>query len=194
MNKFAVIKKDARRFLRVSYKLLITGLSELALVYANKQKETRLRNFFLRMLGVKIGRPAIVDTRIQLPNPERVAIGNSVLIREDCFIDPETTIKDYCTLSRGVKIITNGHEPGSMKYIEKPVVIEEFAWIGAFAIVLPGVTIGKHAVVAAGAVVTRDVPAYTLVAGSPAREVKKIPCPQKVHTQFGWLNISLEDE
>lgn len=189
MNKFPAIKKDVRRFLRISHKMLITGLSELALVYANKQKETRLRNFFLRMLGVKIGSPVIVDSRIQLPNPERVVIGSFVLIREDCYIDPETTIKDYGTLSRGVKIITNGHEPGSMKYVEKPVVIEEFAWIGAFAIILPGVTIGKNAVVAAGAIVTHDVPPHTLVAGAPAKVIKKISPPESIHTQFGWIQM-----
>jgi len=54
------------------------------------------------------------------------------------------------------------------------VVIKRGAWIGAGAIILPNVTIGERAVVGAGAVVTRDVPPYTVVAGVPAREIKKL--------------------
>jgi acetyltransferase-like isoleucine patch superfamily enzyme len=56
----------------------------------------------------------------------------------------------------------------------KPVVIGDDVWIGANAVILPGVTIGRHVVVAAGAVVTKDVPDYSLVAGVPAKEIKKL--------------------
>jgi|GEM_PF-2084721 len=192
MNQFAVIKKDTRRFMRVSRNMFFMALADLALVYANKQKETRLRNFFLRFLGIKIGKPVIIDARIQLPNPERVTIEDYVLIREDCFIDPATVIKKYSTLSRGVKIITNGHQPGSMKFVEKPVTVEEFAWIGAFAIILPGVTIGSHAVIGAGAVVTHDVSPYTLAAGSPAKVIRKISPAPVTYTQFGKVEGSLD--
>ena len=56
----------------------------------------------------------------------------------------------------------------------KPVLIDENAWLGANSTVLPGVTVGKNAVVAAGAVVTKDVPANTVVAGVPAKIIKEI--------------------
>ena len=58
--------------------------------------------------------------------------------------------------------------------VAKPVVIEENVWIGGGAILLPGVTIGRNAVVGAGAVVSRSVPANTLVAGNPARVIREI--------------------
>src|SRR3990167_2357277 len=58
---------------------------------------------------------------------------------------------------------------------QKPVTIKEGAWLASRCIILPGITVGKHAVVAAGAVVTRDVPDYTVVAGNPARTIKTIP-------------------
>ena len=56
----------------------------------------------------------------------------------------------------------------------KPVVIEDDIWIGANAVILPGVTIGHHTVVAAGAVVTKDVPPHSLVAGVPAKIIKQL--------------------
>ena len=56
----------------------------------------------------------------------------------------------------------------------KPIIIGDDVWIGANAVILPGVTIGKHCVVAAGAVVTKDVPDNTIVGGVPAKEIKKI--------------------
>ena len=55
----------------------------------------------------------------------------------------------------------------------KPIVIEDYVWIATGAMILPGVTVGEGAVVAAGSVVTKDVPPWTVVAGNPAREVKK---------------------
>ena len=54
-----------------------------------------------------------------------------------------------------------------------PVIIEDDVWVGANAVILPGVTLGKHCVVAAGSVVSRPIPAYTVCAGSPARVIKR---------------------
>jgi len=58
--------------------------------------------------------------------------------------------------------------------VAKPIVIEDNVWLGGAAILLPGVTVGRNAVVGAGAVVTRDVPANTVVAGNPARVIREI--------------------
>jgi acetyltransferase-like isoleucine patch superfamily enzyme len=183
-------RKILRRIWKVSWTSIVFGFSELALFYADKQKETKVRNALLRLLGAKIGKPVIIDSHIKMPNPARVVIGNYVLIRENCYIDPETEIQDYCTLSRQVMIISNGHIPGSMKYTSSPVVIKKFAWIGANAMIMPGVTIGEHAVVAAGAVVTKDVPEKTLVAGVPARIIREIDIPELINNQFIQVQIS----
>ena len=188
MKAFGRIKKIIRRIIRATKQLVLLKLSEFSLFYADRQLETKGRNFFLRLLGVKIGHPVIIDAGIKMPNPDRVSIGDFVLIREECYIDPDVEIKNYCTLSRGVKIITNGHVPGTMEYVSKKVVLENFAWIGAYALVMPGVNIGEHAVVAAGAVVTKDVPAYTMVGGVPAKVIKTIDRPVVVHNQFGKFN------
>ncbi len=185
MKKIGKVRKTIRRIIRVTRQMALMKLSELSILYADRQLETKARNSFLRLLGMKIGRPVIIDSRIALPNPERVSIGNYVLIREECYLDPDVSINDYCTLSRGVKIITNGHVPGSMEYFSKGVVIERYAWIGAYAMIMPGVTIGEYSVVAPGAVVTRDVPTCTMVGGVPAKFIRTIEQPKVVQNQFG---------
>jgi acetyltransferase-like isoleucine patch superfamily enzyme len=89
-------------------------------------------------------------------------------------------IKDYVFFGHGVQILVRGHDFNKKNRLrqititEKPITIESGAWIASGAIILGGVTIGKHAVVAAGSVVTKNVPAKTIVAGNPARKIKKL--------------------
>jgi acetyltransferase-like isoleucine patch superfamily enzyme len=87
------------------------------------------------------------------------------------------TIEDYAFTGHGVKILARGHDYTAYNMdrqhnlTEGPIVIRQGAWIGSGSIVLAGVTIGEHAVVAAGSIVTRDVHAYSVVAGNPARTI-----------------------
>lgn len=100
----------------------------------------------------------------------------------DC-IDFVEIDKDVFT-GHNVKLLTGGHD--YTKYGEErkastkkgAIHIKEGVWIGSFAIILGGVTIGKHSVVGAGSVVTKDVPEYTLVAGNPARIIKQRHCEE----------------
>lgn len=111
-------------------------------------------------------------------------IGKNVTISGDepAFFDcqDQITIGNDVFMGHGVKIITGYHDytkRGNERQISvkhSPVTIEEGAWIASFAIILPGVTIGKHAVVGAGSVVTHNVVAGTLVAGNPAKFIKTI--------------------
>jgi acetyltransferase-like isoleucine patch superfamily enzyme len=87
------------------------------------------------------------------------------------------TIEDYAFTGHGVKILARGHDYAvynmdrQHSLTEGPIVIRQGAWIGSGSIVLAGVTIGEHAVVAAGSIVTRDVHGYSVVAGNPARVI-----------------------
>ncbi len=87
-------------------------------------------------------------------------------------------IADLVMIGPNVNIITAGHplEPSQRRaYVEaKPIVIEKNVWIATAATILGGVTVGENSVVAAGAVVTRDVPANSLVAGVPARVIRSL--------------------
>ena len=94
-------------------------------------------------------------------------------------------------LGPDVKLLTSNHELDTLLTVNAPIVLEDEVWIGAGSIVLPGVRVGRGAVVAAGAVVTRDVAPYTVVGGIPARKIKDIPEDAKQVSYFdrpGWLN------
>ncbi len=106
-------------------------------------------------------------------------VGREVFINFGCtFLDQGgITIEDGVFIGPGAKILTEHHpEAPALRHrlLTKPVVIRRNAWIGAGASILPGVTVGEHAIVGAGAVVTKDVPARTIVAGVPARIIRKI--------------------
>ncbi len=85
------------------------------------------------------------------------------------------TIEDHVRIAANVQLISNNHDPYDLAILTcKPVVIKESAWIGAGATILPGVCVGKHAIVGASAVVTKDVPDYAVVVGNPARVIKML--------------------
>lgn len=124
----------------------------------------------------------------------KISIGKKVTIRPNCVFmaDPRPggagiTIEDDVLMGSGVHIYTHNHRfedtsrPINAQGLSpsKPVVLKKGCWIGACAILLPGVTIGENSVVGAGSVVTRDVPPRTLVGGSPAKVVRSLDAPKE---------------
>jgi len=110
---------------------------------------------------------------------KNISIGKNVFINHGCsFLDlGGITIEDDVMIAPYVKITSENHPidiASRNSMIPKRVTIKKGAWIGAGAIILPGVTIGENSVVAAGATVTRDVPANVVVGGVPAKVIKEI--------------------
>jgi acetyltransferase-like isoleucine patch superfamily enzyme len=109
-----------------------------------------------------------------------IRVGHNVFVNQNCtFYDlGGLDIADDVMIGPNVSIITSGHpiEPSQRRacVIAKPIVIERNAWIGAGATIIGGVTISENSVVAAGSVVTKDVPPNTLVGGNPARVIRSI--------------------
>jgi maltose O-acetyltransferase len=107
--------------------------------------------------------------------------GRHLTIGEFCSIGKiyvqafdHVTISDYVVINDGVTLITGSHDPDSADYrfLSSSIVVEDYAWIAMNATVLPGVTIGKGAIVGAGSVVTKNVGPYEIVAGNPARKIR----------------------
>jgi acetyltransferase-like isoleucine patch superfamily enzyme len=127
-----------------------------------------------------------VDATFHLIPPVRSDCGVNIRVGCKVFINHGCTLNDIGGIDIGddvmigpnVSLITSGHpvEPGERRrrIVAAPIVIERNVWIGAGAMVLQGVTVGADSVVAAGAVVTRDVPPATLVAGVPARVIREL--------------------
>lgn len=134
-----------------------------------------LRRNVLRLFGARIGRGTHIHSGSHISRPSRLALGERCFVNRRCYFDLEggLAVGNDVTIGHGVTFITThhtlgppGHRAGTQMAV--PIAVSDGAWIGANVTILPGVTIGPDAVVAAGAVVTRDVPASALVAGVPA--------------------------
>lgn len=126
-----------------------------------------------------------LDASVRMFPPFYTAFGKATRVGKEVFINFGCTFLDQgcITIEDGVfigpeaKILTEAHpEQPAIRHTlrTEPVVIRRNAWIGAGAIILPGVTVGENAIVAAGAVVTRNVPDNTIVAGIPAKILRNI--------------------
>jgi acetyltransferase-like isoleucine patch superfamily enzyme len=124
---------------------------------------------------ISIGEWCYVGVGTRIWSGASIEIGNRVLISHSVNIFDNLThpIRASERHEQAKQIFTRGH-PRDIFLDDKPVVIADDAWIGACAIVMRGVTVGRAAIVAAGAVVTKDVPAYSIVAGNPAVVVREL--------------------
>jgi len=145
----------------------------------------RFRVWLCRLAGFSIGSNTLMvgtPTFVGMPGIySRISIGNNSKISYDCLFDisGKIIIKDRVSIGPQTTIITGGHEIGTANnrlgaFSPGNVEIEDGVWIGARATILPGVKIGKGVVVAAGSVVTKDVPDDVLVGGVPAKVIKKL--------------------
>jgi acetyltransferase-like isoleucine patch superfamily enzyme len=133
-----------------------------------------IRNFYFKCLGFSIGRRASIGMGFRFYRLGKVTIGDGTVVNRDCLFDNRDEIAIGCNVSiaRGVQIFTAGHDTHSplFEMTTAPVCIGDRAVIFARCTIMPGVTIGKGAVVHAGSTVTKDVDAMTIVAGIPARQ------------------------
>lgn len=140
----------------------------------------RLRRLVLRPWLQAIGQGSGVQLHCRFLHGPGVALGARSVINYGCMLDGRRfPIHVGADVSIGPEaaILTLGHDPRSPDFADRggPISIGDHAWIGFRAIVLPGVSIGEGAVVGAGAVVSRDVPPFTIVAGNPARPIGRRP-------------------
>lgn len=152
-----------------------------------------IRRLYLRLLGVKIGHGSQIDmNNVIMGRLTKLSIGENTHINRECILNVNggLVIGSRVSISHRVALITGGHEINSSSFetIRKPIIIQDYVWIGINATVLSGVTIGKGAIVCAGAIVTKDVLPYSIVAGIPAKiigirmhELNYIPLKGEYH-------------
>ena len=129
-----------------------------------------------------LGRKSVIESYSCINNAVGdVTIGDHTRIGIHCTVIGPVCIGNNVNLAQGITVTALNHnfEDVTRRIDEqgistKPVTIGDDVWIGANAVILPGVTIGRHVVVAAGAVVTKDVPSFSLVAGVPAKVIKEL--------------------
>lgn len=134
------------------------------------------RTFVLKSFGMESESPVNIYPSVRIWAPWNLELGSWVAIDEDVHLYSvdKITIGTKVAISREAFLCTASHDitKPNRPLVTKPITICDGAWIGARAIILPGVTIGEGAIVAAGAVVTKDVPAFTVVGGNPAKILK----------------------
>lgn len=136
-----------------------------------------VRNLIWKMVGVKIGRKSTLHTGVRVYDPRNIKVGEGTIIGFGSFLDgrEKLEIGNHVDIASEVMIYNSEHDINSPEFapISGPVIIEDYVFIGPRAIILPGVKIGMGAVVAAGAVVTKDIEPYSVVGGVPAKEITK---------------------
>ena len=131
----------------------------------------------LRAFGAKIGKGLVIKNEVRIKSPWNLTIGNDCWLGEDCWIDnlDKVTIGNDVCISQGAMILTGNHDytMPSMPYRNAPIKIEDGAWIGAKAVVCPGVHVGSNAIVTVGSVATKNLVENGIYQGNPAKEIRK---------------------
>lgn len=137
------------------------------------------RHLCFWLAGLNRGQGSTLHTGIRFYQPHGITIGEDTIIGDRTFLDGRAplTIGNHVDIASQVLIYNSQHDLAAPDFhaISRPVTIHDYVFIGPRAIILPGVTVGEGSVIAAGAVVTKDVDPYTVVAGVPAKRIKDRP-------------------
>lgn len=134
-----------------------------------------IRKFKYRLFGIKIGRGSTIHMWASFFQPNNITIGEDTIVGDHVFLDgrAKLSIGDHTDIASYVMIYNSEHDLSKEDFSAtvEPVEIEDYVFIGPRVIILPGVKVGRGAVVAAGAVVTKDVPEFSIVGGVPAKVI-----------------------
>lgn len=165
-----------RRYGRKAAEYCLRKLGEIEFALEGREGFNRFRRAYLRYMRIRVGERFTWGTQIYLHCPGNLELGERSGIGSFSRIwnYDQITIGDDFACGGELSINTGGHDAETMKPEGAPVRIGDRVWLGMNVTVLGGVTIHDDAVVAAGSVVTQDVPARTIVGGVPAKPIRKV--------------------
>ena len=142
----------------------------LALPYTEEYFSTMNELFYNQ-----IGKNSVVNNQLTVVLPKNVTIGSGVTVMNGALMMAAggITLEDKVMIAANVQLISNNHDPYVRDVLTcRPILIKYGAWVGAGATILPGVTVGKYAIVGANSMVNKDIPDYAVAVGSPAKVIK----------------------
>ena len=159
--------------IRYAFWLILSNIFFLTNIpYPNKFKV-----LILKLFGCKISSKVVIKPWVKIKFPWMLTLGNSVWLGESVWIDNISEIKigNNVCISQGALLITGNHNYSSEKFelISKPIIIEDGVWVCAKTIVIGGVTLRSHAVLAINSLASKDLESYSIYSGNPAVFIKK---------------------
>lgn len=169
--------------MRTHIRLFIYGCWRLVTEFLMWLPFYSIRTGWLKIFLKRLGRKNAIKRKVDIRLPSRIEIGDNNTINQNVLLDGRggLCIGNNVDIAQEVNIWTAEHDYNSSQYegVTGKVIIEDYVWVASRATILPGCTLHKGSVVAAGAVVTKDVPSMAIVGGVPARII-------------GWRNCELK--
>lgn len=145
---------------------------------------SKLKIILLRLFGARIGKGVVLKPGINVKYPWNLEIGDYSWIGEKTWLDSLAPIKigSNCCISQGAYFCTGNHDwsDPTFSLIVKQINVEDGAWVGARATVLPGVTVATHSIITAGSIISKDTAPYMIYSGIPAVRVKERNIYEKI--------------
>lgn len=133
--------------------------------------------FLLKLFGARVGKKVVIKPGVNIKAPWFLSIGDFVWIGENVWIDNlvKVSIGNHSCISQGAMLITGNHDYSKSTFdlMIKEIVIEEGVWIGAKAVVCPGIICHSHAVLSVASIATSNLAAYGIYSGNPAVRIKE---------------------
>ena len=165
---------------KISQEELMKSIEQSKLLFKFNHTEPMTEEYaeiLNELLEGNIGENSTITTPFSGVAFDKMKLGNNVFINSNCLAMARggITIEDDVMLAGNVQLLSNNHDEYERQIITcEEILIKKGAWLGAGATILAGVTVGKYAIVGAGAIVTKDVPDYAVVVGAPAKVVKTL--------------------
>ena len=159
-------------FLKITLWYFVNAL----LVRASWNPFMGIKIVLLRMFGAKIGKGLVIKNNVVIKSPWNLTVGDDCWLGEDCWIDnlDKVCIGNNVCISQGALLLTGNHDytVPSMPYRNGAITLEDGAWIGAKAVVCPGVTVHRNAILTVGSVATQEMKVDGIYQGNPAVKIR----------------------